>query len=304
MGNSKILLITSSYDKTCDYIIKKYADVHFFRLDMDFFSKYAVSYNKNGFDISSSTDSLSESSCLSIYYRKPSSERLDGIFEQRYQSFAHKESFSLVEGIVEAFDGICLTKPSIMRPAGNKVFQAKLAQQIGFEMPDYLITNNATAQKEFQDAKAIVKPLSVGVIQDNTTKEFVQTNLVDHAVKLDALKYSPAYFQIYQQKDYEVRTTFIKNVAFVVEIRSENEVDWRKLNNKISYSVCDMPNDIYEKCLNFMTLCKMDFGCFDFIVYKGTWFFLEMNVNGQWAWLEFETGLDISGEIVRYLRGE
>lgn len=304
MENGKILVITSSYDKTCDYIIKKYTNVSFFRLNMDCFSNYSISYTENGFDISCDTDSLSESSCLSIYYRKPSLERLDGIFEQRYQSFAHRESFSLMEGIVEAFDGICLTKPSIMRPAGNKVFQAKLARKIGFEMPNYLMTNSASAQKAFQVTKAIVKPLSVGVIQDSTTKEFVQTNLVDQSIKLDALKYSPAYFQFYQQKDYEVRATFIKEIAFVVEIKSENDIDWRKLNNKIYYSVCEMPDDIYGKCLNFMKLCKMDFGCFDFIVHEGTWYFLEMNVNGQWAWLEFETGLDISGEIVRYLHGE
>jgi len=45
----------------------------------------------------------------------------------------------------------------------------------------------------------------------------------------------------------------------------------------------------------------MEFGCFDFIVNNDEWYFLEMNSNGQWAWLEFETGSPISQEIVEYL---
>ena len=138
---------------------------------------------------------------------------------------------------------------------------------------------------------------------DEKTKEFVQTNIVDANINLDALKYSPSYFQLYQKKDYEIRATFVSSEVFVVKIESLNEIDWRKSDNKITYSVCEMPDDIYNKCIKFMKLCKMDFGCFDFIVHNDSWYFLEMNVNGQWAWLEFETELDISGSIVRYLRG-
>ena len=47
----------------------------------------------------------------------------------------------------------------------------------------------------------------------------------------------------------------------------------------------------------------MKFGCFDFIIKDDLWFFLEMNANGQWAWLEFETGLNISGAIIDFLTG-
>ncbi|MBU2970012.1 hypothetical protein KO527_11685 [Pseudoalteromonas sp. C2R02] len=299
----KILIVTSSYDKTCDYIIQKYNDVDFFRLDLDFFSKYSISYTKDGFVISNGNDILHEASCSSIYYRKPTPENLNGIIDLKYQSFSHKEAYSLIEGIVEAFDGTCLTKPSIMRPAGNKIFQAKIAQQVGFEAPDYLMTNNADFVKEYQANEAIVKPLSVGVIQDEKTKEYVQTNMIDANINLDALKYSPSYFQLYQKKDYEIRATFVDSEVFVVKIESLNEIDWRKSDNKITYSVFEMPKDIYSKCVKFMKLCKMDFGCFDFIVHNDSWYFLEMNVNGQWAWLEFETELNISGSIVRYLRG-
>ncbi len=299
----KILIVTSSYDKTSDYIIKKYKSIDFFRFDLDRFSEYSISFTNGYFDIKHKEASIRESSCLSIYYRKPSSENLSDVIENKYHPFAHKEAYSLIEGIVESFDGTCLTKPSVMRPAGNKIRQAKLANKIGFEMPDYLITNDAHLVDRYKSEKAIVKPISVGVIQDEKTKEFVQTNLLDSSIELIALKYSPAYFQRYQAKDFEVRATFVGKEVFVVKIVSQNSVDWRKAGNKINYSVCEMPKDIYEKCIKFMKLSNMEFGCFDFIVKNDNWHFLEMNVNGQWAWLEFETGLDISGSIVRYLGG-
>ena len=253
--------------------------------------------------ISNNECKIVESDCCAIYYRKPSPEDLDGIIDNKYQPFAHKEAHSLIEGIVEAFGGICLTKPSIMRPAGNKIFQARIATDIGFELPKYLMSNDAVKVHELKTQKTIVKPLAVGVIQDDRTKEFVQTNLLDETISLETLKYSPAYFQHYMKKDYECRATFIDKSAYIVKIDSENDVDWRKLDNQISYSVCEMPESIYDKCLQFMERCNMVFGCFDFIICENNWYFLEMNVNGQWAWLEFETGLDISGGIVRYLSG-
>ncbi len=297
----KILIVTSSYDKTCDYIEQKYAEYSFFRFNLDKFSEYQISFTNDGFFIGNNNGHIYESSCNAIYYRKPSPEDLNDVIESKYHSFAHKEAYSLIEGIVESFRGVCLTKPSIMRPASNKLFQARIAEQVGFEIPAYLMTNNAKSVTKFHSNKTIVKPLSVGVIQDDKTKEFVQSNLFNPDIALDFLMYSPSYFQSYQSKDYEVRATFVDTEAHIVKIKSENAIDWRKSDNNITYSVCEMPNDIYDKCIAFMRRCKMSFGCFDFIVQNDNWYFLEMNVNGQWAWLEFETSLDISGSIMRYL---
>jgi hypothetical protein len=34
---------------------------------------------------------------------------------------------------------------------------------------------------------------------------------------------------------------------------------------------------------------------------RGEYIFLEMNPNGQWAWIEKRLGFDISGEILNHL---
>jgi glutathione synthase/RimK-type ligase-like ATP-grasp enzyme len=35
---------------------------------------------------------------------------------------------------------------------------------------------------------------------------------------------------------------------------------------------------------------------------NGKYIFLEINPNGQWAWIEMETGLKISEAIIDYLK--
>lgn len=299
----RVLILTSSYDRTCDYIVSKYSDIDFFRFNFDNFSAYKVSTSPDGFKIEINRDTIETNTCKSIYFRKPTHENLDGIFEKKYHNFAVREAYSLIEGIAESFTGLCLSKPSIMRSAGNKVTQAILAKKVGFNVPSLLITNDLSKINKFKRGQSIVKPLSTGVVFNNNQKEFVQTNLVNPDFGLEALKYSPAYFQEYIEKDFEVRVTFVRTKAFSVKIYSENRVDWRKLNNSVKYSICEIPNAIYEKCLEFLKFCGMQFGCFDFVVKNNSWYFLEMNSNGQWAWLEFETGACISKEIVGYLNG-
>ncbi|MFQ1753551.1 hypothetical protein [Aeromonas veronii] len=296
-----ILVITSSHDLTCDYLISKYKDLVFFRFNVDMFSSYEISISSGRFLIKNKYREVCSDTCMSIYFRKPIQEDLTGIYEEKYHQFSFRESYSLVEGIAEYFSGKCLSRPSSMRRAGNKVFQALIANEVGFNLPKLLISNSADAVKKFCKEKSIVKPLSVGTITDKEHKEYVQTNIYDEQYDISHLKYTPAYFQLFINKDYEVRVTFVGKKAFSVRIDSEDPVDWRRFGNKVNYSICEIPNYIYSSCVLFLEKTEMAFGCFDFIVYKNEWYFLEMNSNGQWAWLEFETGLPISESIVGYL---
>jgi glutathione synthase/RimK-type ligase-like ATP-grasp enzyme len=300
----KILVFTSSYDKTCDYLISKYTESNFFRFNFDKFSSYKITTSPDGFKIISLYgDKINTETCKSIYFRKPTHENLENIFDKKYHNFAHREAYSLIEGIIENFTGTCLSKPSIMRKSGNKVSQAILAKRVGFATPKSLITNDYSEIIPLKENQSIVKPLSIGTVIEENKKEFVQTNIFNPDFDLESLKYSPAYFQEYIEKDFEVRITFVGRKAFPVRIDSENKVDWRKLGNNVRYSLCEIPKSIHKKCLDFLNSCEMQFGCFDFIVKNDFWYFLEMNSNGQWAWLEFETGVCISKEIVELLDG-
>ena len=60
----------------------------------------------------------------------------------------------------------------------------------------------------------------------------------------------------------------------------------------------------YGQCHNILKKNNLIFGAFDFIFDPDdNWFFLEFNPNGQWLWLEKILGVNISGNIIKYLSG-
>ncbi|MBA7942506.1 hypothetical protein [Citrobacter sp. RHBSTW-00271] len=297
-----ILVISSSFDQTIDYIKHKHNVDNFYRFNIDNFSSYAVFYDQNGFSITDLEGrTLLERNCSSIYYRKPTPELLSQKIDSKYHNHLYREVFSLADGISEAFRGKCLTKPSLLRKADNKIFQLREAYGVGFNIPSPLITNNIEIIKSYF-SKPIIKPLSSGIVEYDSKREYVQTNLVDFNKDTSHLKYGPCYFQEFQNKEYEVRITIIDNYVYPVKIISENKIDWRKNNNKIQYELIDIPNQIRKQCFNLMKKLDISFGCFDFIVMQDKWYFLEVNANGQWVWLEMELGLDISSKILRHLQ--
>jgi glutathione synthase/RimK-type ligase-like ATP-grasp enzyme len=300
-----ILVITSSFDKTIDYMQEKHSFEGFFRLNLDQFSSYEVTFNQFGFIITDEKlETLKEKNCSSIYYRKPTPESIpESVIDPVYLPHIYREVFSFADGITESFNGRCLSRPSLMRKADNKLYQMKVANTIGFKTISSIITNKIESVKNNLN-KPIVKPISSGLVETKTHKEFVQTNLVDFSLNTSTLKFSPSYFQNYQEKDFEVRLTVINGKFYPVKIVSKDKVDWRRHGNEIEYSLIHLPTDIEKKCIKFMQQMNLTFGCFDFIVKDNTWYFLEMNANGQWAWLDAKLNLGISDSLLEYLKNE
>lgn len=75
-------------------------------------------------------------------------------------------------------------------------------------------------------------------------------------------------------------------------------VDWRSDYDALTYQVIEPPADVVQGVKNLMSTLGLRFGALDFLVTRtGEWYFLEINPNGQWAWIEQETGLAISSAI-------
>ena len=62
---------------------------------------------------------------------------------------------------------------------------------------------------------------------------------------------------------------------------------------------------IFNDYLSLLKTLNLRFGAIDFILdKKGNYIFLEINPNGQWAWIEKQTGYEISNEITNLLEYE
>jgi len=306
-----VLIVTSQADKTSDYVenILRKRGYSVYRLNTDRIEEYDISFTAdcNGYEMYISHDvqgKLSFENVKSIYFRKPTLPKAVHQYHQTYHRFMQDEFLTFLLGMITSFDGLVLTDPYILKRANNKLLQMKVAEKIGFKIPDTIVGTSIDRVFKFISlkSKTVVKPLSHGRISEN---ELVYTSIVDRNINLDdlrSLSISPHIFQKFIEKEADLRLTVVGEKVFPVRIDSDNNIDWRLGKNK--YSVVEVPDDIVRKCKKYMKTLNLNFCAFDFVLHDGNYYFLEANPNGQWLWLELELGIPIAEEIVRTLTGE
>lgn len=297
-----ILVITSSVDATADYVIENYQDkAEFYRINVDDFLKYRINVcEANQWTIYSPDWTIEKASIDGIYYRKPVLPDLS-MYEADYQGMIARDIISIINGIVDNFEGKVLTKPYILRKTENKTFQLLYASHEGLHLPKSYIGNSKdSAIKTINNQKSVIKPLTTGKVKKSDSVEIYQTNYIDDLT--EDISLTPLYIQNYIEKNYEVRLTCIDNKVFAVRIDSKDKLDWRKDYSSLKYSVIECPQNIKKLCLKLMEDFDLKFGAFDFIVTQNNeWIFLEVNPNGQWLWLEKAVDIPISSAIIQYL---
>lgn len=295
----KVLIITSSIDYTVDYIISKYQGIDFYRLNVDLFNSYQILITNSGWSIESDTGKINHDQVISIYYRKPMLPYLDE-FDFAYREMIGQDIISTINGIVDSFDGLVISKPFLLRKTENKVFQLQTLQKLQVPFPISLIGNTYDMDLQIYSESKVIKPLTQGKIDKGKQFEFFQTSLLTKSV--GDISLTPVYIQEEIQRSYEVRITCIDEHIWPVRIDTSERVDWRRPTAKNEYSVITVPEYIKSMCMRILSDFNLRFGAFDFIVTpNGKWFFLEVNPNGQWLWLEQLLDLNISEKLVELL---
>ena len=202
-------------------------------------------------------------------------------------------------------------------PAASKMLQIKTAVDAGFRIPRTCFANNKQDCMQHLDSikDVVLKQIESEFVWDE--ENGVQWNFFAQKTDIEDLANAPdeafsqtvSFAQEYVEKAFELRVTVVGDKLFACRIDSQaqdddtGKIDWRQgYGHGIRWSRFDLPEDIAEKCLAFLKKMNLNFGCFDFIVTpSGEYVFLECNPNGQWLWVEIETGLPISEAIAGWL---
>ena len=202
------------------------------------------------------------------------------------------------------------------RPAESKMLQLAVAKSIGAKVPDTCYANYKSA---FENLCSKHEMLSLKTINNDSIfvegeKEYVFYS--QKCTSADLMKQAPeafsqtaCYLQNYIDKKYELRITVCCNDIVACKIDSQiqgettGKIDWRQgYDYNLRQEIVEIPDSVKELCLSYLKKMKLNFGCFDFIVTPDDeYIFLECNPNGQWLWIELETGFDISEIVARNL---
>lgn len=305
-----ILIVTYKKDFTADYLINKLngLSIEYYRLNCDDIFNQKISIT-NGASVIANINGISKFD--SVWFRRVALPDLDiKISEAEYQYY-YAELDSFLSNLWHSISADrWLSLPWNIYQSENKLLQLEVGSSIGFAIPRTLVSYDYDEIKSFYlncKRNIIIKPLHSGRIEESECKCGQIFTSKIKKTDLDILKKSQPLPSIYQEnipKDIEIRVTVVGNKLFAASVDSKanlnTQTDWRK--EKLEFEKFILPTDIEEKCISIVKKLNLNFGAIDLIRKpNGDFVFLEINPNGQWVWIENDTGLKISDAIIDFL---
>lgn len=229
-------------------------------------------------------------------------------------AWARGEAREALTGVWRTLDALWVNHPDRNRVAESKPLQLRTASELGFEVPDSLISNARDSVQAFLETHpdgVICKPLFDGRVPVNGEEQVFFTSLVDpEVVSLADLGPEPYLFQQLVPKLYDIRATVIGDDVFAARIESqqsdETRTDWRRGHpGGLDHAAIELPDSVASRCVDLSQRFGLRFGAID-LAHRpdGGYTFFEINPNGQWAWVEQRTGLPLRDRLVDLLISE
>ena len=305
-----VLILTHPFDPTADYVVEALhrRDIPVFRCDPGEFPKrlsLAASLYGAGWvgslRLPEREVHLQDIGCA--YYRRPTVFDLPDGMGDDVRRWASQEARMGLGGVLSALPR-WLNHPSDIAAAEYKPVQLAAARACALAVPHTLITNDRAAAVDFAHAvgKVVYKPLTPVNIADGDTQRVVFTTPVIAELIDDSVAFTAHLFQEWIDKAYEVRLTVVDDGMFVTRLdagTAAGAVDWRADYDELTYTpLPGVPDAVRAGVIALMRRLRLRFGALDFAVTPDDdWVFLEVNPNGQWAWIEDATGQPIAGAI-------
>lgn len=316
-----VLLITHSkdfftIDRVAQALLKLEAKP--FRLDTDKFPNTVQlhmhlgdTYNNCG--LKYGDYSINSQHVQAVWMRRIWYPELSKDLSEQFKTACARESFATLEGFWDSLRSArWVDNLQKIKAAENKLYQLRLAQTVGFTIPQTLVTNDPEQAREFfyqlkgQIVAKLLTPLSQSM---NATPFFLYTSVVkeEDLLGAESLRHCPMVFQEQIPKLRELRVVYVDGKIFVgaldASVYSASTLDYRCANfDACVWQPYELPSKIVLCLKTFMAKLELTFGAFDFIeTPNGEYVFLEVNPTGEWGMLERDLNYPISKAIAEAL---
>lgn len=307
-----VLVLTGRLDPTADLVVTELhrRRVPVFRFDLaDFPHRLSVTAESDPAGsgvwqttLRTGTRSVRLDQVRSAWYRRPTTFGTDDTSDSPDGHWAALEARLGLGGLLATVP-CWLNHPAQIGHAEYKPVQLAAAAAAGLRTPRTLVTNDPRAAARFVDevGPAVYKPFSSTTGQEGA-RRFVYTSVVNATeVADDGVRATAHTFQEWVAKDYEVRLTVVDEVFSAARIDAHSpaaRIDWRSDYAALRYAVTDVPLPVRRAVSRLLRSLGLRFAAMDFVVTPaGDWVFVDLNPNGQWGWIEHETGLPICAAI-------
>ena len=309
-----ILLLSNKWDISIDYIVKilREKNHQYLRINTEDLinSTSSVSFPNFSYSISSKKINLKKK-LQSVLLRRPekpfvftNAKRPSPAIMKYITDQWHSFMFGL-----ESIPGVLwVNNPHKNSFAEMKINQLNCAEKMGFKIPKTCVTNSKDNLLEFfksTNGHIIAKALYAPLIQDSKSEFFIFSNKISDVLDIDKteLSLSPVIFQEELQHKIDYRITVVGSTCFVAEITYDDKsiLDWRMAKNNIRMRRCTLPSDVINNCIQYVSELGLQFGAIDLIKSNDRYYFLEINPNGEWGWLQKNLEFPIAESITEQL---
>jgi len=282
-----ILILTNSIDPHADFLIARLKEksIPFTRIDTDRF------FNEQEFSCGTqkSTGDMLEK-VTAIWNRRPQTPTIESVAHQPHvHEFCAREAEVALFGRLLSLDAMWVNDLYANKRANHKVLQLKVAEQIGFSVPRTVVSNN---------------PERVIDTGDGKTAAIYATAMSPDTLSADSIRLCPGIYQQKIEKARELRVTCMGEELFAVSIEGKlsTGVDIRREMIDLPHIPFDLDPKTAEYCHRLRTTFGLHYCAIDLVQdTDGKIWFLEINPNGQWGWIEKKTGLPLSDAMIRLL---
>lgn len=178
----------------------------------------------------------------------------------------------------------------------NKAVQLRFARACGLRTPRTLMSNSPAEVKRFMQrgARIICKGFTPHVWQRQdqhgvAVAETFEITL-DQLPRDEVLTYAPCIYQEMVAKQFDTRTVLMGDRLYSYALHNPKKaLDWRQDagQGQIEVEMIATPDEVAQGVLAFAQKTGICFGSLDFAVdANGKWWFLEVNEEGQFLWLD------------------
>jgi glutathione synthase/RimK-type ligase-like ATP-grasp enzyme len=244
--------------------------------------------------------------CQAVWWRRPQTFTLHPELQDRTShSFAWAEATEAFAGLWQALDVFWVNHPGNDANAHRKLYQLRVAQEAGLEIPETLITSHPELAAEFIKEHGI--GCTVYKAFSGTREAWRETRLIkdEEMTLIESVRYAPVIFQNYVEAVFDLRVTVVGQEAFAAAIYSQESsypIDFRMDMTKTRVEPHTLPADVAGKLQVLMRQLGIVYGAIDMrLTPDGRYVFLEVNPAGQWLFIESRSGQRITEAVARLL---
>ena len=312
MNNVNYLIVSSTFDYSTDLIcygLEK-SNKKYLRLNRDKFSDYDIEYNLQSESLiihRKNNKYLISDDLKAVYFRAPVFLRTTKNYTLKEQLYRSQWS-AFVRNLI-IFENIkWINNPINTYRAENKLYQLKIAKQIGFKIPKTYVGNSVPTEVCSNKNNYIVKSLDAALFYNKGQEMFTYSTIINgQELSLAETKDAPIIIQECLSNKLDIRVTVVGNEIFPVSISNNGYGivgDWRKLDKaNLTYKSIALPCNIKKRILILMNKLGLVFGGIDLIFSDNEYYFIEVNPTGEWGWLTYTADLPINDAIVNSLIG-